>query len=102
VRVCRDNKTIRKTNRFNEHEYAYVTKQIEEHHISFAELGRSAILNQEIVSKLEIEMVYQVNKIGINLNQLAHHVNTKKCIDMEVIYRLVQMEKTLTRLLNGS
>lgn len=46
-------------------------------------------------------MVFEVNKIGINLNQLAHYVNTEKCIDMEVLYRLVQIEKTLIRLLDG-
>ena len=97
----RDNKTIRKTIRFDEYEYAYITKQIEEHHLSFAELGRAAILNQKIKSKLELEMVFQVSKIGINLNQLAYHVNTKKCIDMEVLYRLVQIEKSLIGLLNG-
>ena len=95
------NKNIRKTIRFNEKEYEYVLKQIKEHHLSFAEIARAAILNQKIKSKLEIEMVFQVNKIGINLNQIAYHINTKKCIDMEVLYRLVQIEKTLTRLLDG-
>ncbi len=101
MRVCRKNKTIRKTIRFNEHEYAFINQQIEEHHLSFAELGRAAMLNQKIKSKLELEMVFQVGKIGINLNQLAHHVNTKKCIDMQVLYTLVQIEKSLTRLLYG-
>ena len=97
----RTNKNIRKTIRFSEQEYMHVLKQIEEHHLSFAEIARSAILNQEIKSRLEIEMVFQVNKIGINLNQLAYYVNTKKCIDMEVLYRLVEIEKTLIRLLDG-
>ena len=97
----RTRKNIRKTIRFNEDEYAYINKQLEEHHLSFATVARSAILNQQIVSKLEIEMVFQVNKIGINLNQIAYYVNTKKCIDMEVLYRLVQIEKTLIRLLDG-
>ena len=101
MRVCRDNKTIRKTIRFNEDEYTYINKQLEEHHLSFAELGRAAMLNQEIKSKLELEMVFQVGKIGINLNQLAHHVNTQKCIDMQVLYTLVQIEKSLMRLLHG-
>jgi len=97
----RTRKNIRKTIRFNEDEYAYINKQLEEHHLSFATVARSAILNQKIVSKLEIEMVFQVNKIGINLNQIAYYVNTKKCIDMEVLYRLVEIEKVLIRLLDG-
>ena len=97
----RTRKNIRKTIRFNEDEYAYINKQLEEHHLSFATVARSAILNQEIVSKLEIEMVYHVNKIGVNLNQIAHHVNTKKCIDMQVLQRLVNIERTLTGLLHG-
>ncbi len=97
----RTRKNIRKTIRFNIDEYAYINKQLEEHSLSFATVARSAILNQEIKSKLEIEMVFEVNKIGINLNQLAHYVNTEKCIDMEVLYRLVQIEKTLIRLLDG-
>jgi len=98
----RTNKNIRKTIRFDEDEYAYINKQIEEHHLTFATVARSAILNQEIKSKLEIEMVYQVNKVGINLNQIAHHVNTKKCIDMQVLQTLVNIERTLTGLLHGS
>ena len=97
----RDNKNIRKTIRFNEQEYAYILKQLEEHQLSFATVARSAILNQEIVSKLEIEMVYQVNKIGINLNQISYHVNTKKCVDMQVLQRLVNIERTLKELLHG-
>jgi hypothetical protein len=97
----RTRKNIRKTIRFNEDEYVYINKQLEEHHLSFATVARSAILNQKIVSKLEIEMVFQVNKIGINLNQIAYYVNTKKCIDMEVLYRLVEIEKVLIRLLDG-
>jgi len=97
----RTNKNIRKTIRFNEQEYVHVLKQIEEHHLSFATVARSAILNQEIKSKLEIEMVYQVNKIGININQVAHYVNTKKCIDMQVLQTLVNIERTLTGLLHG-
>lgn len=97
----RNNKNVRKTIRFSDDEYAYIKKQLEEHHLSFAVLARSAILNQEIVSKLEVEMVYQVNKIGINLNQIAHHVNTKKCIDMQVLQMLVNIERTLTGLLHG-
>ena len=98
----RDNKNIRKTIRFNEQEYVYILKQLEEHHLPFTTLARSAILNQEIISKLELEMVYQVNKIGINLNQIAYYINTKKCVDMQVLQRLVNIEKTLKELLNGS
>ena len=98
----RDNKNIRKTIRFNEQEYAYIVKQLEEHHLSFAVVARSAILNQEIVSKLEVEMVYQVHKVGVNMNQVSHYVNTKKCIDMQVLQTLVNIERTLTRLLHGS
>ena len=95
-------KNIRKTIRFNEDEYAYINKQLEEHHLSFATVARSAILNQKIVSKLEIEMVYQVHKVGVNMNQISHYVNTKKCIDMQVLQTLVNIERTLTRLLHGS
>jgi len=94
-------KNIRKTIRFNEDEYAYINKQLEEHHLSFATVARSAILNQKIVSKLEVEMVYQVHKACTNLNQLSRHVNTKKCIDMQVLQTLVSIERTLTRLLHG-
>ena len=95
-------KNIRKTIRFSDDEYAYIKKQLEEHHLSFAVLARSAILNQEIVSKLEVEMVYQVHKVGLNMNQVSHYVNTKKCIDIQVLQTLVNIEKTLTRLLHGS
>ena len=45
------------------------------------------------------ELLYHLNKIGNNLNQIATHANTKKTLDMQVLIQLVSIEKALKQLL---
>lgn len=44
-------------------------------------------------------MLFEVAKIGTNLNQIAKYCNTKKGLDIHVLAELVELEKSLKTLL---
>ncbi|MDQ7083514.1 MAG: plasmid mobilization relaxosome protein MobC [Sulfurovum sp.] len=39
-------------------------------------------------------LLYEIHKIGININQIAFHLNSKKELDRMVISKLFEIEKT--------
>ena len=45
------------------------------------------------------ELLYQIKKIGNNLNQIAHYANTTKELDLEVLKSLAKIEEQLKGLL---
>lgn len=45
------------------------------------------------------QLIYEVNKIGINLNQIARYVNTNKELDISVLEHLKRIEEELYLLL---
>jgi len=45
------------------------------------------------------QMLFEVAKIGTNLNQIAKYCNTKKGLDTHVLAELVALEKSLKALL---
>ncbi len=71
-------KNIRKTIRFSADEFAEVEAKLNEHNLTFAEFGRSAILNKQVKTKLTLDYIYHLQKIGNNLNQIAKNLNSKK------------------------
>lgn len=46
----------------------------------------------------ERELIYHLNRIGNNLNQIAKYCNSKKLVDKLVLDQLIEIE----RLVNGS
>lgn len=92
-------RTTRKTIRFSVDEYMHIENILRMHSLSFAEFARCAILQKKIKSKVDLSLVYEINKIGNNLNQIAHYANSNKVIDMEVLRILVGIEKKLNELL---
>lgn len=92
-------RTIRKTIRFDMDEYMHIENLIDMHSISFAEFARNSIMQKEIKSKVDLDLLYEINRIGNNLNQTAHYVNSNKAIDMQVLQMLVDIEKRLNELL---
>ena len=97
-----DEKFIRKTIRFTPDEYEKIEEQREKTNLDFTSFCKSAILKKKVVTKLEEDfnrdLIYQVNKIGVNLNQIARAVNQKDRV--AVLTELVEIEKQL-RALNG-
>ena len=97
-----DDKFIKKTIRFTPDEFAKIEEQREKTNLDFTNFCKSAILKKKVKTKDEEnfnrDLIYQINKIGINLNQIARAVNQKDRV--AVLTELVEIEKQL-RLLNG-
>lgn len=45
-------------------------------HLSLSSYSKHAIFAQKIVSKTDVQTVFQLKKIGVNLNQLAKQINS--------------------------
>ena len=50
-----------------------------------------------IIKKADPELIYQISKIGANLNQIAKHQNQKK--DINILQSLVKIEEQLKGIL---
>jgi predicted DNA-binding protein len=50
--------------------------------------------------KLTKEFVYELNRIGNNINQIAKHCNTKKAIDRLAVLELAKIKELLEKLTN--
>ena len=99
-----DDKFIKKTIRFTPVEFAKIEEQREKTNLDFTNFCKSAILKKRVKTKDEEnfnrDLIYQVNKIGINLNQIARAVNQKDRV--AILTELVEIEKQLRELKNGS
>ena len=91
-------KDIRKTLRFSKQEFDKIQLELEKSNISFSDFARSAILKKKIKLPIEKELIYQISKIGNNLNQIARAVNSKDRV--AVLTELVEIEKQLKALRN--
>lgn len=52
----------------------------------------------ERVKKVDPDLLYQLNKIGNLINQIARHANTQKSLDIECLSALQACQKELERL----
>ena len=97
-----ENKFIKKSIRFTNEEFELIETERAKTNLDFTNFCKSAILKKRVKTKDEEnfnrDLIYQVNKIGINLNQIARAVNQKDRV--AVLTELVEIEKQL-RLLNG-
>ncbi len=95
-------KKIVKAIRFTSNEFSKIEKELSRLNISFSEYARSILLKKRIrnKSKLKKELIYEINKIGNNLNQIARHTNEKKTIDLNVLKQIIEIQKNMEKLLN--
>jgi len=93
-----DTKKYKKTIRFTKNEIEQIEKKLREHNLSFSELARDAILGKKINSKISMNLIYEINKIGNNLNQVAKRVNTLKRLDQDVLFVLIDIDKKMDEL----
>ena len=74
-------------------------KQIsEENGLTLSEVIRAKIQKNKrnlCNKKLTTEFLYQINRIGNNINQIAKYVNTKKSIDRLVVIQLTKIIEEL-------
>lgn len=62
--------------RLTKEEKERLAKRVKLEGISLSTYVRKSILGENIVSKTDIQVVFELKKIGVNINQLAKHVNT--------------------------
>lgn len=92
-------KNIRKTIRFSDEEYSKIEELMSEHNLTFAEFARGAILRKKIKTNLSKDMIFQINKVGNNLNQIAKKVNQN--IDRKnILLKLIEIQNELKKISN--
>jgi len=74
----------------------YIRRKLGNFSIHKTRVPRGKIIPQQ---KVDPMILYEVAKIGTNLNQIAKHCNLKKKIDIEVLTNLVALEKNLKELI---
>jgi len=90
--------------------YNKIKKIADDNNITISKLLKEAlkkITNNDIKNiktiKTKIEtnkrIVYELNRIGQNLNQIARYCNSKKVLDKLILEELIQIEKQLNDLL---
>ena len=114
-----------KTNRKGVPHLSHTLKQIKvnftlEHHKKLTNLAKEAQLTKaqwirsqlkttfdnprephvkKVYKKTDPELLYHLNKIGNNLNQIAKHANERNPLSLQVLAQLVSIEKELKKLL---
>ena len=65
--------------------------------VSVSTNTRKSLLKEHITSKTDIQTIFEIKKIGVNLNQLAKHINTLP-IDEEIERSLVFIKEYIDEL----
>lgn len=89
-------KEIRKTIRFSEDEFSKIQELMSEHKLTFAEFARASILKKKIKTNLTKDLLFEINRVGNNLNQIAKKVNSgtdRKNLLIELISIKNQMQE---------
>jgi membrane peptidoglycan carboxypeptidase len=92
---------IKKSIRLSEDENLKLNQMLEEHNISFSDYARARLLKYKIKTNITQDLLYEVNRIGNNLNQIAKKVNSYDDDAVEQLQALVGIEKELKRLVDG-
>lgn len=82
------------TFRCTDDEYARVKNKIKESGCKQQEYLLAAALNQKVVSINEIaEIMHEIKKQGVNLNQIAHRLNSGEAVSDQEILREIEEVK---------
>lgn len=92
-------KEIRKTIRFSYEEYFKIEALMNEHNLTFAEFARGAILRKKIKTNLTKELLFEINRVGNNLNQIAKKVNSGQD-RKNILIELIQIRKEIEEIKN--
>jgi len=102
-------RTFRKTVRFTEDEVKRLEAIAKAKGIPVSELIRKKVLDLPIPDRISPEklakrlkefrkLLYEVNKIGVNLNQIARYCNKYREVDCEVLAQLIEIKRELKTL----
>ena len=94
-------RTKKITIRLTSDEYLLLKQKANNLDITLSEYIRKKILGnrEKIINKCTKELLYEINRIGNNLNQIAKHCNIRKSVDKLVLKELVDIEKRLNELM---
>lgn len=96
-------RTRKMTFRLTEEEYAKVKGKVEEAGISQQQFLLKTALGKEIIHIKEFqELIFQIKKIGINVNQVARHSNETGIVSEKEIAEIKGGLEQIWRLLNQS
>lgn len=75
-------------------------KMKEANYHSYSEFIRNVVENSTIKQRCQglEKLIYELNKIGVNLNQLSKHVNEEKLIDQLTLNTIGEIYSELTLL----
>lgn len=93
-----DSRFIRKSLRFSPNEYAKVEAQLTSLGVNFTNFAKNAIINHRITIPIQMDLIYELNRIGNNLNQIAKSINSGSGEKIPVLTQLVEIEKQLQKL----
>jgi len=86
-------------------DYDALERQAIAEEISMAELFRQAVgvgipdRRDRNMNEERLALIYELKKIGTNINQIAKHVNTEKVIDRAALDALIEIQRELKRTL---
>ena len=95
-------RTKRVTIRFTPDEYNSLKEKATQFDMTLSDYIRTKLLTKREKirpSKCNKELLYHINRIGNNLNQIAKHCNISKSIDKLVLKELINIEQQLNKLL---
>ena len=65
--------------------------------VSISTYLRKSLLREHIISKTDVQTVFEIKKIGVNINQLTKHINSLP-FDEEIINSLSSIENFIAEL----
>lgn len=83
--------------RVSKEEKEHIKKIAKSLGVSVSTYTRKSLLKEHITSKTDIQTIFEIKKIGVNLNQLAKHINTLP-IDEEIERSLVFIKEYIDEL----
>lgn len=83
--------------RITKEEKARLLKRVKLEGVSLSTYIRKSILGERIVSKTDIQVVFELKKIGVNINQLAKHINTLP-VDDNIIDAIARIDSYIKEL----
>ncbi len=83
-------------------EKSYVKQQAELADLSDSEYIRNRVLGYKIIppkSQMEMALVMELNRIGVNLNQLTKHANAGKTMPYSIEHTMNEIREVLARVM---
>jgi len=89
---------IRKSLRFTHEEWEKIEQQLKVADIDFTSFSKNALLKHKIKFPSVQRYLFEVNRIGNNLNQIARSLNSGDELSTSILYILISIEKKLKAL----